>query len=222
MTENIYILYSLITVMVIAIIVEIIQSRYNAVVKVRRIQQSFDTLEATTKQAAQTIRDEISATAAAGKQAHAEQIQALRDLRENLEQRLQRLQDETAAKVEQARQDAFTNTKSQREETAKALQAIASKLNEVGQVQQTQAESVVARLDKLAGTTDQKLTGLQTAVDAKLKASQDDCSRQLEQLRAAVDQQVQAAADRLNTSVQQVGTRVEQVRQGLSALTPKS
>ena len=215
MTETI--LHSIIALMVIVIILELVQFRHNASVKLPRIQKSFDAIDQAVRAEVAKHRDEAAAAARQSRdelnRMGAALTQSFDQLRQTVEQRLQRVQDETVAQLTQARQDSLTSANELRVEVAKQLQGVqetqAKSLGETSQLQKGQLDKFAAQLDKLATVTDEKLAGLTTTVAAQLQAVQTENVKQLELLRVDVTEKVQATEQRLDESVRQVSARVK-------------
>jgi DNA recombination protein RmuC len=88
-------------------------------------------------------------------------------------------------------------------------------LTQGGEAARTQNEL----LQRVAQSTDQRLTEMRAAVEARLKALQDGNDHKLEQMRATVDEKLHATLEqRLGESFRQVAERLEQVHQGLGEM----
>ena len=92
------------------------------------------------------------------------------------------------------------------------------RLDSSGAAQQTREEVTLA-LKSFGESIATTLDALKKAVEEKLKAIQDDNSRQLEQMRATVDEKLQGTLEkRLGESFRLVSERLEQVHQGLGEM----
>ena len=219
-------IWIVVAVVIFAVSMQVIQLRRNVTIDLPAIWQAFETVTKSQQALEQSVKADLAKTrdeaATAARQARDDQGQALAKLGDSLqqglaaaqtavEQRLAGLQKETAAGLAQLREDSQADAK-QVAASLKAFQdTLLKQLGESGQAQKIQLDALAARLDKQAAAADQKLAGLQTALEARLKSAQDDHARQQEQLRTAVGEQLQATEKRLGDSFRQVSERVGQL-----------
>jgi DNA recombination protein RmuC len=149
--------------------------------------------------------------------------QKLEQMRGTIEQRLQSIQADNAKKLDETRIESAAAAQKAREEVTLALknfsEATVNALKDMGTAQQTQLGNVVQQLTKLTEAMEKKLDGLKTAVEERLKAIQQDNTKQLDQMRATVDEKLQGTLEkRLGESFKQVSDRLEQVHKGLGEM----
>lgn len=129
-----------------------------------------------------------------------------------IDERLRQMQTDGAASSKEMREESTSSLRSFNESVLKGMASMA-------EVQQKQMELFSLQLDKLTESNQQKLDGLRTAVEEKLKAIQDDNAKQLDQVRATVDEKLQGTLEkRLGESFKQVSDRLEQVHKGLGEM----
>ncbi len=149
--------------------------------------------------------------------------QSLDKTREAVEQRLQLIQADSGKRLEQVQQDSLASAKTLREEVNATLKgfndSLVKTMGEMGSGQRTQLGNVVDQLAKLTESNQQKIDGLKTAVEEKLRNIQDDNAKQLDQMRATVDEKLQGTLEkRLGESFKLVSERLEQVYKGLGEM----
>lgn len=145
-----------------------------------------------------------------------------KDLRilENAGERAERSVREEIARN---REEADRNARLLREEVGGSLKAfndsIIRGMTGMAESQRQQMESFSSRLAVLTESNQQRLDGLRSAVEDKLKAIQEDNAQRLEQMRATVDEKLQGTLEkRLGESFRQVSDRLEQVYRGLGEM----
>ena len=149
--------------------------------------------------------------------------QKLEDLRDTMEQRLTAIQEDSATKLEKIRGESTSAAQKAREEVTGALKTFSdSLLKSMGGMSETQQKQLAGfseQLGKLTESNQQKLDALKDAVEAKLKAIQEDNAKQLDQMRATVDEKLQGTLEkRLGESFKLVSDRLEQVYKGLGEM----
>jgi DNA recombination protein RmuC len=149
--------------------------------------------------------------------------QRLDRLRDVVEQRLQLMQAESSSKLEQVRQNSLSAAQALRDEVRATLKdfnvLLTGSISDMGGQQRTRLSAVVDEIAKLTAATEKKLDAQRTAVDARLKAIQEDNGKQLDQMRATVDEKLQSTLEkRLGDSFKLVSERLEQVYKGLGEM----
>lgn len=102
---------------------------------------------------------------------------------------------------------------------ASLLQTNDQKLERVRESVEQRVTAFGGQLEKLTRSNEAKLDVLKGAVEDRLRAIQEDNSRQLENMRATVDEKLQGTLEkRLGESFKQVSDRLEQVYRGLGEM----
>ncbi len=121
------------------------------------------------------------------------------------EQSQERLERAFRDELARSRQETSLASQRAREELGAALKGVGDTLH--------------LQLTSLLQANDQRLESLRLAVEARLKAIQEDNAKQLEQMRATVDEKLQGTLEkRLGESFRMVGERLEQVYRGLGEM----
>ncbi|HEX9655668.1 MAG TPA: DNA recombination protein RmuC [Bacteroidota bacterium] len=91
-----------------------------------------------------------------------------------------------------------------------------TRMSDIAQLQKNQLDTFAQQLSRLTDSNEQKLDGLRTVVENKLKLMLEENSQKLEQMRATVDEKLHNTLERrLGESFRIVSERLEQVHQGL-------
>jgi DNA recombination protein RmuC len=123
----------------------------------------------------------------------------------------------------QARQDAATSARSDRQEQAQGLDRLAKTLSvqvaQLGSLQGAQLESFAQQLARLTQSNELRFGELRASIEARLTALQADNASQLEEMRKTVDEKLHATLEqRLGESFKLVSERLELVHQGLGEM----
>lgn len=131
---------------------------------------------------------------------------------QSVEKSYERTERYVRDEIAKNRDEAANSARQTREELANTLKGVADTLYQ-------QLAVFSAQIAKLIETNEDKLTVLKTAVEERLKAIQDDNTRQLDQMRITVDEKLQGTLEkRLGESFRQVSERLEQVYKGLGEM----
>jgi len=91
-----------------------------------------------------------------------------------------------------------------------------ARMSDIAQLQKNQLDTFAQQLSRLTDSNEQKLDGLRTVVENKLKLMLEENSEKLDQMRATVDEKLHNTLERrLGESFRIVSERLEQVHQGL-------
>ena len=182
--------------------------------------QKLDSLRSTVEQRLASIQEDgtnklekiRSDSSAAAQKAREEVTTALRLLGSGVDDRLKQIQSDSATTAKQLREEVVNSLKSMSDSISRNVTAMTD-------TQQNQLTGFSTQLVKLTESNQQKLDGLKDAVEARLKALQDDNSKQLDQMRATVDEKLQGTLEkRLGESFKLVSERLEQVFRGLGEM----
>ncbi|HYA03364.1 MAG TPA: DNA recombination protein RmuC [Syntrophobacteria bacterium] len=189
--------------------------------------QALRSVEQFHERTERSVREEIARnreeTANAFRQAREELANTLKGVGDTLHRQLSALAQTTDQKLDHMRQKFSIAAQKAREELISSLKAVNDSvlrgMTGMVEAQQKQMESFSGQLTRLTESNEQKLEGLKTAVEEKLKAMQEDNARQLDQMRATVDEKLQGTLEkRLGESFKQVSERLEQVYKGLGEM----
>ena len=182
--------------------------------------QKLDSLRSTVEQRLASIQEDgtnklekiRSDSSAAAQKAREEVTTALRLLGSGVDDRLKQIQSDSSTTAKQLREEVVNSLKSMSDSISRNVTAMTD-------TQQNQLTGFSTQLVKLTESNQQKLDGLKDAVEARLKALQDDNSKQLDQMRATVDEKLQGTLEkRLGESFKLVSERLEQVFRGLGEM----
>ena len=139
--------------------------------------------------------------------------------RESLDPYFRELRQDLA----QARQDAATSARGDRQEQAQGLDRLAKILSaqvaQLGSLQGAQLESFAQQLARLTQSNELRFGELRASIEARLSALQADNANQLEEMRKTVDEKLHATLEqRLGESFKLVSERLELVHQGLGEM----
>jgi DNA recombination protein RmuC len=189
--------------------------------------QALRSVEQFHERTERSVREEIARnreeTANAFRQSREELANTLKGVGDTLHRQLSALAQATDQKLDHMRQEFSIAAQKAREEIISSLKAfndsVLRGMTGMAASQQKQMESFSGQLTRLTESNQQKLEGLKTAVEEKLKAMQEDNARQLDQMRATVDEKLQGTLEkRLGESFKQVSERLEQVYKGLGEM----
>ena len=220
-----------IVLMVVVAVLQILLLRRRVEVDWTPVEQGLAAIEKALERTERVVRDEIARNreenAAGARQSREELSNSLKavgdtlnrqllgltqantlkldQMREAVEQRLQRVQTDSGQRLEQMRMQMAADAKQTREETAAALKVF--------------NESLGGQMGKLTESNEKRLEALRTSVEDKLKAIQQDNTAKLEQMRQTVDEKLQGTLEkRLGESFKLVSERLEQVYKGLGEI----
>jgi len=126
---------------------------------------------------------------------------ALEAQRATIDERLTRIHEDGASSSQQLREELGNTTR------------------DIAQAQRTQAEALLANLDKLTDSSERKLEAMKAAVEAKLQGIQEDNARQIDLMRATVDERLHGLLEkRLDESFKLLGDRLVAVHAGLGEM----
>lgn len=98
-------------------------------------------------------------------------------------------------------------------------ETLASRVSEIAALQKNQLDTFARQIQSLTDANELRFERLREAVDARLKALQQENSEKLEQMRATVDEKLHATLEqRLGQSFRLVSERLEQVHKGLGEM----
>jgi len=146
-----------------------------------------------------------------------------RDFFATLEKQQERIEHMVRDEFARSRQESAGNARQSREEIGRILKFASDsqlkQMSEVAGMLKDQLDSFSKQLLALTKLNEDKLESLRKAIEAQLRAIQDDNSRKLEQMRAVVDEKLQSTLEkRLGDSFKQVSERLEQVYKGLGEM----
>jgi len=94
-----------------------------------------------------------------------------------------------------------------------------ARMSDIAQLQKNQLDTFAQQLSRLTDSNEQKLDGLRTVVENKLKLMLEENSQKLEQMRATVDEKLHNTLERrLGESFRNVSERLEEVHKGLGEM----
>ena len=140
-----------------------------------------------------------------------------------LEKQQERIEHMVRDEFARSRQESAGSAGQSRQEIGSILKSSSDsqlrQMSEVAGMQKDQLDSFSKQLLALTKLNEDKLESLRKAIEAQLRAIQEDNSRKLEQMRTVVDEKLQSTLEkRLGESFKQVSERLEQVYRGLGEM----
>jgi DNA recombination protein RmuC len=210
----------LLALLIVVIVLQILALRRKVGIDLAPVTQAFERTE-------RLVRDEIAQNreemATAAQKAREELGNSLKAVGDTLNQQIVSLTQSNDQKLEAQRAAIDERLKQIQTESATGAQALRQEvlkgMTGMAEAQQKQMGIFGEQLAKLTDAIQLKLDALKTAVDEKLKAIQEDNTKQLDQMRATVDEKLQGTLEkRLGESFKQVSERLEQVYKGLGEM----
>lgn len=97
--------------------------------------------------------------------------------------------------------------------------SILARMSDIAGLQKSELEIFSRQLSSLIQTTENRMEGIRSTVEDKLKTLQEDNNQKLEQMRTTVDEKLHTTLEkRLGESFKQVSDRLEMVHQGLGEM----
>ncbi len=129
---------------------------------------------------------------------------------------LEKLSDKTEKTV----RDEMGLSRAEASNSAKNLSdSLISRINEMSKLQHMQADSIDARMARLAESNEEKLEAMRKELELKLNSIMKDNGEKLEAMRATVDEKLHDTLEkRLGESFKLVSERLEQVHKGLGEM----
>ncbi|HQO28811.1 MAG TPA: DNA recombination protein RmuC [Accumulibacter sp.] len=143
-------------------------------------------------------------------------LQRMRDMQSGIERELRQ-------ELSQARSEATTLARGDREEQSLSLsrlsQTLLGQLAQLGKLQGQQLEAFAQQLARLTDSNELRFEQLRNSVDQRFTQMQSDNARKLEEIRQMVDEKLHATLEqRLGESFKLVSERLEQVHRGLGEM----
>ncbi len=143
-------------------------------------------------------------------------LQRMRDMQSGIERELRQ-------ELSQARNEATTLARGDREEQSLSLsrlsQTLLGQLAQLGKLQGQQLEAFAQQLARLTDSNELRFEQLRNSVDQRFTQMQSDNARKLEEIRQTVDEKLHATLEqRLGESFKLVSERLEQVHRGLGEM----
>ncbi len=143
-------------------------------------------------------------------------LQRMRDMQSGIERELRQ-------ELSQARSEATTLARGDREEQSQSLsrlsQTLLGQLAQLGKLQGQQLEAFAQQLARLTDSNELRFEQLRNSVDQRFTQMQSDNARKLEEIRQMVDEKLHATLEqRLGESFKLVSERLEQVHRGLGEM----